>query len=278
MLQEGWVAYWRGYRRHPLFIGEPFSRAEAFWWFVERAAYARRVEVHDGRDVFIEPGQVSASIRDLAEEFGWEKTRVERLLKKLVDRKMVEVETATGRTIITVCNYAKYQPSQWDDATAARQQRDTSATAARHSIKRKEGNKEIIEPSPDGDGSPAPGLFEGKTPAVAKGLRPSKAATTWPEGFEISPKLRAYAIGNGIAEDRVDRVFAHFENHHRAKGSRFKDWPAAFRTWVLNQDRFRPAGNGVAVRDPNGHHPMVQRVLDDIGKPAIEEDRFWKLD
>lgn len=49
----------------------------------------------------------------------------------------------------------------------------------------------------------------------------------------------------------LERELAKFVDHHRAKGSTFKDWQAAFRTWIANADEWRgrngTARNGVGA-------------------------------
>lgn len=60
-------------------------------------------------------------------------------------------------------------------------------------------------------------------------------ATTLPEAFVPAEKHRVLA-----AELHVDLAaeFAIFCDHHRAKGSTFKDWHAALNTWLRNAAKF----------------------------------------
>lgn len=60
----------------------------------------------------------------------------------------------------------------------------------------------------------------------------AKRATSWPEGFVLNEKLTQYAKQRGLAAMAVSSEWEHFENHHRAKGSRFVDWERAWYTWV----------------------------------------------
>lgn len=53
---------------------------------------------------------------------------------------------------------------------------------------------------------------------------------------------------------------AQFLDHHRAKGSTFKDWTAAWRTWMSNAQRY-------AVRD--GIEPVA--AADDPSKAYLRE-------
>ena len=72
--------------------------------------------------------------------------------------------------------------------------------------------------------------------APKKKRAPAKRA--YPEGFVMTDDMRAYAVKNGIAPERIDGMFEHFSNHHRAKGSMFVDWTLAFYTWVRNDKQY----------------------------------------
>jgi hypothetical protein len=65
---------------------------------------------------------------------------------------------------------------------------------------------------------------------------PAKRSTQWPDNLRITEMHRMYAITKGVADP--DEMWGHFENHHKAKGSRFLDWDRAWFTWVANSKRF----------------------------------------
>lgn len=67
-------------------------------------------------------------------------------------------------------------------------------------------------------------------------------ARAWPQDFILSVEREAYATGKKVNNVRV--VWEQFEAHHRAKGSTFKNWDQAWRTWVMNEvGRFaKPTG------------------------------------
>lgn len=60
---------------------------------------------------------------------------------------------------------------------------------------------------------------------------PRHRSTCWPEGFILTEPLLEYAKQNGVADPGFE--WRRFENHHRAKGSTFKDWNRAWQSWVL---------------------------------------------
>jgi hypothetical protein len=77
-----------------------------------------------------------------------------------------------------------------------------------------------------------------------RALRGKKPLQPMPEGFHLNGKLREFAKTNGFV--KCDFMFDQFKAHHNAKGSKFVDWEAAWRTWVLNQVKF----NGGAPQQP----------------------------
>jgi len=66
---------------------------------------------------------------------------------------------------------------------------------------------------------------EGKIPVKKRGNGLSEFPAAWK--LSDDEKARAHALGlNPLHE------FAKFRDHHQAKGTKFKDWPAAWRNWV----------------------------------------------
>lgn len=59
-----------------------------------------------------------------------------------------------------------------------------------------------------------------------------------PSQFYLTDKMRDYAMGKGIAVNRLDEIFERFVNYHESKGSMFIDWTAAWRTWCLNDLKY----------------------------------------
>ncbi|MFA5913902.1 MAG: hypothetical protein WC830_10145 [Burkholderiales bacterium] len=62
--------------------------------------------------------------------------------------------------------------------------------------------------------------------------RMKKLATTCPEVFDVTDAMVTYAINAGLQADRLEFETQQFLDHHRAKGSTFSDWSAAWRKWI----------------------------------------------
>lgn len=73
-------------------------------------------------------------------------------------------------------------------------------------------------------------LLEGGERHVAVRVvkRGQSVATRWPADLTLTEELRAFARDGGLDPELE---WAHFRDHHQAKGSRFEQWPAAFKTW-----------------------------------------------
>jgi hypothetical protein len=152
-MTKGYVLISRGLLKHPRFKPSgPLTQFEAWYWLIEAAAYAPRdVPVMCGRrtDVIIlAPGQLTHSIRFLAKAWGWGDKRVQRFLNVLKADGSIATkpaseattqtatqtgtpattQTTTAQTVITLCNWAKYQRPDFDATTQTTTQRTEGAT------------------------------------------------------------------------------------------------------------------------------------------------------
>lgn len=117
----------RGWLDHPALRrrGEPYSRAEAWCWLIENAAWKSRRENIAGQIVDIERGQLASSVRYLGAAWGWPKTTVARFLAHLQSEVMIQMcsktgtGSGTGASLITICNYDKFQATPSQDGTGA---------------------------------------------------------------------------------------------------------------------------------------------------------------
>lgn len=139
---SGFITMQREVLEHPLFMGDS-ARLGAWFWMIAKACWKEtRFNVH-GKTITLQRGQFCCSVRDLAENWGWSKSSVERFLTRLKTETMIETDAGTGRLIISICNYATYQdfgkeggtPPETPTGTAAGQQRDI----------KEQGNKGTIE-------------------------------------------------------------------------------------------------------------------------------------
>lgn len=148
-----------------------FSRFEAMLWLLEQAAYIDGRRVAIGHSTFaLQRGQVVATVRSLAEAWGWSKDAVSRFLTQLANSDIsytqlqIAVEnidyngatvcatagatpTATAATRITICDYDAYALASSDDATAGATPPATERATALYKYENKEekNSEEIKE-------------------------------------------------------------------------------------------------------------------------------------
>lgn len=146
-----WIKLHRGVFEKGLFKNEPFSEREAWIWLISEAKFEPS-SIRIGNNVHtIDRGDTYCSIRYLAQAWSWDKSRVHRFLKFLESQKMIERKSETDlrqlESVITICNYGKYQSSDTNDETQnetdLRQSRDTSETQVRQTRDKYKESKNI---------------------------------------------------------------------------------------------------------------------------------------
>lgn len=213
---SGFIAMQRDALDHHLL--QDGDRFRAWFWIVANACWKPAKARIKGRTVELERGELSFSVRFLADNWGWSKSRVDRFLSDLRAEGMIETRSKSGtsaghkagqgQSIITVCNYSKYQDSE----TVVRDKREaksgTSAGQARD--KEEEGNKVIRKNTP-----PTPqGGRKGKT----------RLSLDWrlPLVSDLPPQAR------GCAEQwtraSYDTHGEAFKNYWTSEGKMKADW------------------------------------------------------
>jgi hypothetical protein len=152
-MSKGYILLARQLLHHPRFKPKgPFTQFEAWYWLIESAAYApRQVPIMTGtrREIItLQPGQLSHSIRFLSAAWRWSPNRVRRFLRDLAMDGSVTTQTDTAQTLITLCNWDKYQRPFSEANTQADTQTDTQTDTKKKEIKER---KNI---SPSGSGEP----------------------------------------------------------------------------------------------------------------------------
>lgn len=260
---SGFIALHREAREHHLFKGD-VARFGAWFWLVSTACW-RPVKFNvGGSTITLQRSQLCVSIRQLAEEWGWSKSAVERFLTRLQTETMITTEAGRGRTIITICNYEKYQDSAGGDRDTSETATETPAGQQRDT--KEQGNKGTIEEEPIG----SPSMPETQKRAESRAV---KLPADW------TPMLTpaAQRIVDGWPPGKFDHEVARFRDHAADKGRTSKDWQAAFRTWITKSDewmkqngnRNSQAAGGFAAgnRGPVDNRNSFLRSLDEsIGR------------
>ena len=144
----GYFLMHRGWQDNPIFDREEYSRRDAWVWLIENATWKPTRARVKGEMIDLERGELCFAQRFLAEKWDWSKSRVDRFLKLLAAEGMIEVRTKNGATadhaagqgqsIITICNYEKYQAPEGIDR--GNDEPQSGATSGQHRTKEETGN------------------------------------------------------------------------------------------------------------------------------------------
>lgn len=145
---SGFYLMHRGWMKSAVFKDEPYTEREAWEWLISEATYDNQVVSIMNNPVRLTRGQVSHSVRFLAEKWQWSKSQVETYLNKLKKWDMIQTENRTGQSIITICNYSQYQSAQTENRTALGQEAGQRSDSDRTKNKEDNTDKEINTPLP----------------------------------------------------------------------------------------------------------------------------------
>lgn len=260
----GFVALHREAFSHPV-LKDP-ARFRAWFWIVAHAAWKPTKHDARGHTITVDRGQLCAGREYLAKEWGWSPSAVERFLTRLETEQMIERKTGQMKTVITICNYDKYQdvPDETEHMSGQQfgQKPDRNRTTKEEG---KQGNKVKEEPS----GSPF-------TERARKGTRLSPSWEPEPFVEDLADAVAAWPAG------AIERELARFRDWAASapgqKGVK-TDWQATWRNWCRRRDDEGTYRNGSNVRTSghqgpdrrNGLAKAIDRELAGTSSPAFPE-------
>lgn len=224
----GWIRLHRKIMDGKYWLAEPFTKAQAWVDLLLLANHRTGDICKRGIRFEVQRGQIGFSEETLAERWKWSRGKVRRFISELASDNSVERVPAVPKTdistvqqngqkigqqnkrlsyLISIINYDQYQLSGTTDGTTKRTENSTGTINNKEVLKKRERRKPLTLP---------------------------------PETFPISDQMKAYAQKKGFTGD-LQNLSEKFLNYHRAKGSRFSDWNAAFRNWILKDLEFHPA-------------------------------------
>lgn len=187
---SGFYLMHRGWHDSPIFGREAYSRRDAWVWMIEQAVYTEHNIDIAGKTVTLQRGQFSSSLRYMAKAWGWDEAKVRRFLSRARNEKMIDASTDAGQTIITICNYDKYQSLEKStdaasDAAATQQRRGSDA----NNNKGNQGNEISSEANASSD-TPAPRRKSKKDDEEPFVLPSDIPADAWAGFEEMRNRLR----------------------------------------------------------------------------------------
>jgi hypothetical protein len=203
--------------KNPMWYAEPFTKGQAWVDLFGNANHADGWFEKSGQRIYIKRGQTGRSIESLARDWKWSRNKVKRFLKRLEKEKMIDRVSDTNlnhltnhlTTIITICNYDKYQ----------------------FDLKNSEPPDEPPHEPPH-----EPQTIKGKE-EVKK--RATKAPE--PDDFMISDSFMKWAKKKGMTEPQLKESIEACLIWHGAKGNEYKDWTKTIQNWIIKGKKFEKA-------------------------------------
>ena len=145
---SGFIALYREAFAHPVL--KDAERFRAWFWLVAHAAWKPTRQDVRGHTITVERGQICAGREYLAKQWGWSPSAVERFLTRLETEQMIGRQTGQMKTIITICNYEKYQSIEAEPEHMSGQ--PTGQKPDRNRTTKEQGNKGTREEDSNPDG------------------------------------------------------------------------------------------------------------------------------
>ena len=204
-----------------------FSRFEAWLDILQSARFEDTKQLIGNRLIEIKRGQMLVSLRYLASRWQWSTKKVGTFLELLIQDGMITKETPkeTGQTVITICNYDKYNAQLSQEETPRKQEGNTLETPWKqqgNKIKKEKKEKKVEETT----------AF-----AVAKKDAATAATLSRKEAFyqSLVPYLSSYS-------KEMIRAFFNYWSEMNKSGTRMryeleKTWelPKRLATWASRE-------------------------------------------
>jgi len=131
-------------------------------------------------------------------------------------------------------------------------------------------SKDLTQPQlsqPEPEPEPEPDIKEDTNVSSKKTRR--KPLIELPSGWVPNEKNIADALKKGLTEKEIDHEADQFRNHHHSKQSKFRDWNAAWRTWVNNYIKFSE-NRRVAIQSGSGGYGQGGSIASIVARRRAE--------
>lgn len=132
---SGWVKLWRSAFNED--IGGNIILWGIWTWLLSAASWEESQIIWDGAQRILPTGTVVYGIRELSTRWRISPNTVRRWIKYLHDTGRIVNESCTRGSIITICNWKKYQNSEECVGTPSEHQVNTNCTPSEHQVNTK---------------------------------------------------------------------------------------------------------------------------------------------
>ena len=260
---NGFVRLHRSVYQHAAF--RDFSEASAFIWLFAHAAWRPTAVRYKDRVIKLQRGQLAISIRDLARKLETDTGVVRRFVERLKNQHMIRTANDTGVTVITICNYDKFQVLIGADDTPNDTPNDTAPTQHRHSTdtQNNKEKKEKKEKKRDDDAREDDPESIRERVCERHGFDESKNPT-WAFAHDINIWLRSGATAEDI-EHAIALLMARLARRGGDQPNSWQYFAQAVANARATREAGLPDGEVQTATDPRGDNvidwPEVRRRL-----------------
>jgi hypothetical protein len=242
------------------FKDEPMTEREAWVWLVMEASWKERKKRVGDFIVSLDRAQLSHSTRFMAETWKWTHSKARRFIDRLEKLDMIERKTDTGVSVITICNYEKYQNGGQSAGTGPAQDRHRTGTNEKKDEIPEKKKKEPYGSLSLANDDAAQALAEYNAAAKQAGW-PSVQLLTKPRRQAVLDRLNECG---GLPGWRDALARARASPH--CCGQNDRGWTASF-DFLTRQSSFAKLMEGNYDAKPRTDRPSPQRRID----PALEQ-------
>jgi DNA-binding transcriptional regulator YhcF (GntR family) len=242
-MADGYCLAYRKSWSHPVFKD---LREAAIWNFLyQNAFWQDGIRQFNGHTFELKRGQIVVSVSFLAKGFGMTDKGVRVVIQKLEKQGMLGKQRASKGTIITICNYNKYQSNEKTEGE-------------------QEGDVRAIKGQSKGNNKKQPNKLN-KHNEVIKSVKGSRLPNDW----IATDDYINFALSEGYTIDTANREAEKFKDYwiaSTAKTAVKKDWLATWRNWIRNnKDKNYARTNKTKSATENFIEGFSGRNIEDFG-------------
>ncbi len=141
MSVNGWIKLSRDLVNHDLWQERPFTRGQAWVDLIMLANHKDGFIRVAGEKITILRGQCGWSQLRLSSRWGWSRGKVARFFNDLKAERMIDTKQNNRNTIVTICNYDKFQSKNNQDDTT--DETPNSTTDGHQTVQQTDTNKNV---------------------------------------------------------------------------------------------------------------------------------------
>lgn len=140
-MAQGWIKLHRKIKDCDLWNdNEPYDRRSAWIDLLLSANHETRNVLLGNEVILVEKGSFITSVRKLCDRWKWSNTKVTSFLKLLNQMDMIDYNSDTKKTVVTIANWAFHQDTKDTETSEERHESDTETTQ-KHTNKNDKNDK-----------------------------------------------------------------------------------------------------------------------------------------